>query len=83
MPGKGKTSGWEAFRDRAEIYETTMIAAEKHHEFETLLRELYEEFFPDGKTEEDLVNRLAVLHWERRRLYRSEQFKMGNKTGRT
>ena len=76
MPGKGKTSGWEAFRDRAEIFETTMIAAEKHQEFETLLRELYEEFFPDGKTEEDLVNRLAVLHWERRRLYRSEQFKM-------
>ena len=76
MPGKGKTSGWEAFRDRAEIFETTMIAAEKHQEFETLLRELYEEFFPDGKTEEDLVNRLAVLHWERRRLYRSEQVKM-------
>ena len=81
MPGKGKTSGWEAFRDRAEIFETTMIAAEKHQEFETLLRELYEEFFPDGKTEEDLVNRLAVLHWERRRLYRSEQFKMEIRQG--
>jgi hypothetical protein len=76
MPGKGKTSGWEAFRDRAEIYETTMIAAEKHEAFETLLRELYEEFFPNGTTEEDLIHRLAVLRWERDRLYRYEQSKM-------
>ena len=30
MPGKGKASGWEAFRDRAGIVETTMIPGETH-----------------------------------------------------
>ena len=76
MPGKSKTSGWEAFRDRAPIYETTMIPAETHRAFEDLHRELYEEFSPVGITEERLVHRLADLYLERDRLYRYTQFKM-------
>jgi hypothetical protein len=76
MPGKDKTSGWRAFRDRAPIYETTMIPAETHRAFEDLHRELYEEFSPVGITEERLVQRLAVLNLERDRLYRYTQFKM-------
>ena len=76
MPGKDKTSGWRAFRDRASIYETTMLPAETHQAFENLHRELYEEFSPVGITEERLVQRLAVLNLERDRLYRYTQFKM-------
>ena len=72
----GKTSGWEAFRDRAESYETTMIPAETHEAFEKLLKDLYDEFSPVGRTEELLVQRLASLHWERDRLHRDAQFKM-------
>jgi hypothetical protein len=76
MPGKDKTSGWRAFRDRAPIHETTMIPAENPRAFEDLHRELYEEFSPVGITEERLVQRLAVLNLERDRLYRYTQFKM-------
>ena len=76
MPGKGKKSGWEAFRDRAGIDETTMISAESHRAFEDLHRELYDEFLPVGTMEERLIQRLAVLNWERDRLYRYLQFKM-------
>jgi hypothetical protein len=76
MPRKGKSSGWEKFRDRAAIYETTMIPAETHRTFEDLHRELYEEFSPVGITEERLVQRLAILNLERDRLYRYTQLKM-------
>ena len=81
MPGKGKASGWEAFRDRAEIVETTMIPGETHRAFEALHRELYDEFLPVGTMEERLIQRLAVLNWERDRLYRSIQFKMEMRQG--
>jgi hypothetical protein len=81
MPGKGKTSGWEAFRDSAGIYETTMIPAETHQAFEDLHRELYDEFLPVGTTEERLIQRLAVLNWERDRLYRYLQSKMEIRQG--
>jgi hypothetical protein len=76
MSGKDKTSGWRAFIDRAQIYETTMIPAETHQAFESLHRELYEEFSPVGITEERLVQRLAVLNLERDRLSRYAQLKM-------
>jgi len=76
MSGEDETSGWPAFRDRAQIYETTMIPAETHLAFEGLHRELYEEFSPVGITEERLVQRLAVLNLERDRLSRYTQFKM-------
>jgi hypothetical protein len=76
MPGKGKASGWEGFRDRAGIFDTTMLPGETHRAFEDLLRELYDEFLPMGTMEERLIQRLAVLNWERDRLYRSVQFKM-------
>ena len=81
MPGKGKASGWEAFRDRARIVETTMIPGETHRAFEALHRELYHEFLPVGTMEERLIQRLAVLNWERDRLYRSIQFKMEMRQG--
>ena len=81
MPGKGKASGWEAFRDRAGIVETTMIPGETHRAFEALHRELYDEFLPVGTMEERLIQRLAVLNWERDRLYRSIQFKMEMRQG--
>ena len=81
MPGKGKASGWEAFRDRARIVETTMIPGETHRAFEALHRELYDEFLPVGTMEERLIQRLAVLNWERDRLYRSVQFKMEMRQG--
>ena len=81
MPGKGKASGWEAFRDRAGIVETTMIPGESHGDFEALHRELYDEFLPVGTMEERLIQRLAVLNWERDRLYRSVQFKMEVRQG--
>ena len=81
MPGKGKASGWEAFRDRAGIVETTMIPGETHRAFEALHRELYDEFLPVGTMEERLIQRLAVLNWERDRLYRSVQFKMEMRQG--
>ena len=81
MPGKGKASGWEAFRDRARIVETTMIPGETHRAFEALHRELYDEFLPVGTMEERLIQRLAVLNWERDRLYRSIQFKMEMRQG--
>jgi len=81
MPGKGKASGWEAFRDRAGIVETTMIPGETHRAFEALHRELYHEFLPVGTMEERLIQRLAVLNWERDRLYRSIQFKMEMRQG--
>jgi hypothetical protein len=76
MRNKGNVSGWEAFGPRARIFDTTMIPAENHRDFENRLRDLYEEFFPAGPTEEDLVERLAVLRWERDRVYRYEQMKM-------
>jgi len=81
MPGKGKASGWEAFRDRAGIVETTMIPGETHRAFEALHRELYAEFLPVGTMEERLIQRLAVLNWERDRLYRSVQFKIEMRQG--
>lgn len=76
MPGKRKTSGWDAYRDRAGICSTTMIPTETRRAFEDLHRELYEEFLPVGTTEEGLIRRLADLTWERDRLYRYLQFKM-------
>jgi hypothetical protein len=81
MPGKGKASGWEAFRDRAGILETTIIPGETRRAFEALHRELYDEFLPVGTMEERLIRRLAVLNWERDRLYRSVQFKMEMRQG--
>ena len=53
-----------------------MIPGETHRAFEALHRELYDEFLPVGTMEERLIQRLAVLNWERDRLYRSIQFKM-------
>jgi hypothetical protein len=69
-------SGWEAFRKRAKIPEKTMIGAETHKEYESALRELYDEFEPHGITEQDLVIRLASLRWDRNRLDRFGQLKM-------
>ena len=67
--------------NRARIVETTMIPGETHRAFEALHRELYDEFLPVGTMEERLIQRLAVLNWERDRLYRSIQFKMEMRQG--
>jgi len=58
-----------------------MIPGETHRAFEALHRELYDEFLPVGTMEERLIQRLAVLNWERDRLYRSIQFKMEMRQG--
>ena len=76
MPGKGKTAGWSAFRDRAPIYEMIILPGETHEAFEALHKELYEEYSPIDITEERLVQRLASLYWERDRLDRYMQFKL-------
>jgi hypothetical protein len=67
---------WEAFRDRANIEDQTMMWDETHEVFEERLRELYAEFAPVGVTEEDLVLRMAKLRWDRHRLDRFAQLKM-------
>jgi hypothetical protein len=74
MPNK--VNGWEAFRDRANIDSITLMPGEDHEDFENLLRDHYEEFTPDGTTEEYLTIEIAKLRWERDRLDRSLQLEM-------
>jgi hypothetical protein len=74
MPNK--VNGWEAFRDRANIDSIALMPGEDHEDFENLLRDHYEEFTPDGTTEEYLTIEIAKLRWERDRLDRSLQLEM-------
>ena len=76
MPDKDKTRGWNSFRDRARIYEITLLPGETYEQFEQLLKDHYEEFLPDGTTEEHKVRKLATLRWEHDRLDRSQQLSM-------
>ena len=77
MPDKERISGgWVAFKNRARIYEITLLPGETYEQFEQLLRGYYEEFMPDGTSEEDEVRHLATLRWERDRLDRSQQLLM-------
>jgi hypothetical protein len=71
-----KTSGWKAFRDRAKIFEITMLVGEKLEDFEDLLKSHYEEWTPDGTTEEYLTLEIAKLRWQRDRCERSQQLLM-------
>src|SRR3977135_2715912 len=61
---------WEAFLDRAEIYDQTMIIGEKLEDYETLLRGLYDELTPRGIMEENQVFKLANAIWRRKRIDR-------------
>ena len=76
MLRKVEMSGWEAFRDRANIYEMTMMPSENVEDFEDLLRSHFEEFRPDGTTEEFHTREIAKLRWERDRYERSQQLSM-------
>jgi hypothetical protein len=77
MPDKERISGgWVAFKNRAEIYEISLLPGETYEQFEALLKDHYEEFLPDGTTEEHKVRHLATLRWERDRLDRSLQLSM-------
>jgi hypothetical protein len=69
-------SGWEAFRNRANIYETTLLPGENLEDFEDLLKRHYEEWTPDGTTEEYLTLDIAKWRWERDRFERSQQLSM-------
>lgn len=53
-----------------------MLWSEKYEDYEALRAGLYEEWFPQGKTEEYEVNALLGLLWRRRRLERYEQIGM-------
>ena len=53
-----------------------MLPGETYEQFEQLLKDHYEEFMPDGTTEEHKVRQLATLRWERDRLERSQQLSM-------
>ena len=66
-------SGWEAFRDRANIYEKTLLPGENLEDFEDLLKRHYEEWTPDGTTEEYLTLDIAKWRWERDRFERSQE----------
>jgi hypothetical protein len=76
MLRKVEMSGWEAFRDRANIYEMTMMPGENVEDFEDLLRRHYEEFRPDGTTEGFYALEIAKWRWERDRYERSQQLSM-------
>ena len=76
MLRKVEMSGWEAFRDRANIYEMTMMPSENVEDFEDLLRSHFEEFRPDGTTEEFHTREIAKWRWERDRYERSQQLLM-------
>jgi hypothetical protein len=56
-----------------------MLWSEKYEDYEALRVGLYEEWFPQGKTEEYEVNALLGLLWRRRRLERYEQISMQTK----
>jgi hypothetical protein len=73
MEGRDGISGWDAFKDRARIYDITLLPGETYEQFEALLKDHYEEFLPDGTTEEHKVRKLATLRWEHDRLERSQQ----------
>ena len=77
MPDKERISGgWVAFKDRARIYQIALLPGETYQQFEALLKDHYEEFMPDGTTEEHKVRKLATLRWEHDRLDRSQQLSM-------
>jgi len=76
MLRKVEMSGWEAFRDRANIYEITLLPGEDLQVFEELLKRHFEEFRPDGTTEEFHTQEIAKLRWERDRYERSQQLSM-------
>jgi len=76
MLRKVEKSGWEAFRDRANIYEKTLLPGENLEDFEDLLKRHYEEWTPDGTTEEYLTLDIAKWRWERDRYERSQQLSM-------
>jgi hypothetical protein len=77
MPDKERISGgWVAFKNRARIYDIALLPGETYEQFEELLKDHYEEFMPDGTTEEHKVRHLATLRWERDRLDRSQQLSM-------
>ena len=76
MLRKVEKSGWEAFRDRANIYEKTLLPGENLEDFEDLLKRHYEEWTPDGTTEKDLTLDIAKWRWERDRYERSQQLSM-------
>jgi hypothetical protein len=76
MLRKVEISGWEAFRDRANIYEITLLPGENLEDFEDLLKSHYEEYTPVGTTEEFLTLDIAKCRWERDRYERSQQLSM-------
>jgi hypothetical protein len=73
MLRKVEKSGWEAFRDRANIYEILLLPGENLEDFEDLLKRHYEEYRPDGTTEEFLTLDIAKWRWERDRFERSQE----------
>jgi hypothetical protein len=74
MPSK---TGWESFRDRTSIYDLmTFVPRKSGRAFENILKKLYEEFSPVDISEEELVQRLAVLYFERDQLRLYFQFKI-------
>jgi hypothetical protein len=76
MLRKVEMSGWEAFKDRANIYEITLLPGEDLQHFEDLLKRNYEEWRPDGTTEEFHTLEIAKFRWERDRYERSQQLSM-------
>ncbi len=62
--------------DIASIHDVAMMPAESYEMLEDIRRKLREEYPPSGMSEEQLVNRLAVLFFERQRLDQYHAFKV-------
>ena len=57
-----------------------LIAGESRVEYESLLKDLLEEFQPQGIAEKYVVQDLAWLHWRKRRLMRAESAEISNQS---
>jgi hypothetical protein len=53
-----------------------ILPGEKLADFEALRQEYYDEWMPDGVTEEHLVDDICVLRWKKRRLDQYDQIKL-------
>jgi hypothetical protein len=59
------------------VYAKTLILpGEKAGDYELLVKELYEEWAPEGVTERNLVDRLVLLYWRKERLERYEHLSL-------
>ena len=67
QPGKKRNALKHGANARA-----VMLWSEKYEDYEALRAGLYQEWFPQGKTEEHEVNALLGLLWRRQRLVRAE-----------